>query len=67
MGRVVFACVVLIAASFSSALAAGVNLGCDDCAGVGAAPSDKFGTATFSCNSNLNTSQRSFRMFTPAS
>jgi hypothetical protein len=45
---------VCLAVSGSSAWAAGVNLGWDDCAGLGATPTNKFGTPSFSCNTNAS-------------
>jgi hypothetical protein len=54
MKRLLLLCVAFIAAGSTAAFATGVNLGWDDCAGVGGAPGDKFGTAAFSCNTNAS-------------
>jgi len=62
MKKTLLICAALLAVCVSSAMAAGVNLGWDDCAGLGGAPGNKFGTATFSCNSNLNSVGRSSKI-----
>jgi hypothetical protein len=55
MRRLLLLCVALIAASVSTGHAAGINLGWDDCGGLGSTPFNKFGTPTFSCNTNAST------------
>jgi hypothetical protein len=63
MPRLLLMCAVVVALSASSAQAAGVNLAWDDCAGLGGGASNKFGTATFSCNSNENSAGRTSSIF----
>jgi len=58
MKKTLLICAALLALSVSSAMATGVNLAWDDCAGVGGGLADKFGTANFSCNSNLSSAGR---------
>jgi len=58
MKKTLLICAALLAVSVSTALASGVNLGWDDCAGVGGTLPNKFGTPTFSCNTNSSAAGR---------